>query len=81
MMCGCPLTEGGLWDANQYEVVALIQKDGEALTSIPLHISEKVSTFDGRFPATAPGLYQATIYAYDPQSGNTGVGITNFIVQ
>lgn len=81
MMCGCPLTEGGLWDANQYEVLALIQKDGKALTSVPLHISEKASTFVGSLQAQEAGLYQATIYAYDPQSGNTGVGIINFIVK
>jgi hypothetical protein len=26
MMCGCPIEPGGLWDANAFEVAALIKK-------------------------------------------------------
>ena len=30
MMCGCPIEPGGLWDANQFEVAAVIKRNGEA---------------------------------------------------
>lgn len=81
MMCGCPVTEGGLWDATQYEVAAIIEKDGKKLKEIPLRLSEKASTFRGELAAPAPGLYQVSVYAYDPKTGNTGVSTTNFIVK
>ncbi|WP_017730137.1 hypothetical protein [Nafulsella turpanensis] len=81
MMCGCPLTEGGLWDASQYEVQALVSKDGEEMASIPLQQKNKLSTFSGLLPAKEPGLYQVQVYAYDPKTGNTGLATTNFIVE
>ncbi len=81
MMCGCPITEGGIWDASQYEVAAFVEKDGEKLTTIPLRVSNKASTFKGMLNAPTPGLYQLSVYAYDPKTGNTGLSTTNFIVK
>lgn len=81
LMCGCPVTAGGMWDAEQYEVQALVEKDGEPLPPVRLSISEKASTFTGTLDAQQPGLYQLTVYAYDPRTGNTGVATTNFIVR
>lgn len=81
MMCGCPVTEGGIWDASGYEVAAIVQKDGEQQQEVPLQITEKASTFHAELIPEAPGLYQVTVYAYDPTTGNTGVNIKNFIVK
>ena len=79
MMCGCPLTSGGLWDANQYEVEALIFKDGKSEKAIPMQITDKASTFAGK-GRLSPGNYEINVYAYDPKTGNTGLGKTSFIV-
>lgn len=81
LMCGCPITEGGLWDANQYEVQALVEKDGQPGPKVPLMISQKANTFSGSLQADEPGLYQVSVYAYDAQTGNTGVATTNFLVK
>ena len=81
MMCGCPVTEGGLWDARQYEVQALVSRDGKEIASIPLEQEDKPSTFTGQLPVKEPGLYEVSVYAYDPKTGNTGLATTNFIVQ
>lgn len=81
LMCGCPITEGGLWDARKYEVQAVVERNGESFQQVPLEIGDKASTFKGVLRAAAPGLYQATVYAYDPETGNTGVATTNFIVK
>ncbi len=79
MMCGCPITEDGMWDANQYEVKALVAKEGEALQEIELEIQEKPSTFSAK--ASLPeGNYEITVYVFDPVTGNTGVDKTNIIV-
>lgn len=81
LMCGCPITAGGMWDANQYEVQAIVEKDGQPMPAVPLSISDKANTFTGTLNARQAGLYQLTVYAYDPRTGNTGVSTTNFIVK
>lgn len=73
MMCGCPLTPGGLWDANRIEVAARIQGQGVPARTVPLAYAGKPSMFSGTVPFTAPGDYVVDLYAYDPSDGNTGL--------
>lgn len=80
LMCGCPVTKEGMWDANQYEVKALIEKEGEQQESVLLQAGDKPSTFEGKIQLP-PGNYGITVYAFDPVAGNTGVDKTNIIVQ
>lgn len=80
MMCGCPLTAGGIWDADQYEVSAIISKDGQEERTVDLQIQEKPSTFSGEI-TVSPGNYEITVYAFDPVTGNTGLDKTNIIIQ
>ena len=80
MMCGCPIEPGGLWDANQFEVSALVERNGEAAGTAKLSYAGTTSAFAGTLTVDKPGTYVATIYAYDPKSGNTGLDRTTFIV-
>ncbi|WP_265162780.1 hypothetical protein [Salinimicrobium tongyeongense] len=79
MMCGCPVTPGGIWDANQYEVTAVLKRDGKQVQELQLEAGEKPSTFSAE-TTLEPGLYELLVYAYDPVHGNTGLDRTNFIV-
>lgn len=79
MMCGCPLTSDGIWDADQYEVKAIISSNGQSRT-VDLEVGEKTSTFSGKVKLS-PGNYLVTMYAFDPATGNTGVDKTAIIVQ
>ncbi|MDT0688235.1 hypothetical protein RM549_00435 [Salegentibacter sp. F188] len=79
LMCGCPVTEGGIWDANQYEVKALISSEGEQIQELEMTVGEKPSTFSAKKNLNA-GLYGITVYAFDPVTGNTGVDKTNIII-
>lgn len=79
MMCGCPITPGGIWDANQYEISAILSREGQQISELDLKAEVKPSTFSAEIKLK-PGLYELLIYAYDPVSGNTGVDRTNFIV-
>lgn len=81
MMCGCPITPDGLWDANEIDVGARISKDGEFIKSIMLTITEKANTFKGSFEGAAAGLYEIAVFAYDKRSGNTGLDKVNIIVR
>jgi hypothetical protein len=80
MMCGCPITPGGMWDADALEVRAIVHHDGERLADVPLAYAGSASQFRGTFTAAKPGLYDVTIYAYDPADGNTGLDRTTFLV-
>ncbi len=79
MMCGCPVTPGGIWDADQYEIRAVLSRDGTKISELEMRPEEKPSTFSAEITLD-PGLYGLIIYAYDPVSGNTGLDRTNFIV-
>lgn len=80
MMCGCPITKDGIWDASAYEVQAIIYKDGEESQTIPLQIESKASTFSSS-TSLKEGNYEIVVYAFDPETGNTGVDKVNIIVK
>jgi hypothetical protein len=80
LMCGCPATSGGMWNADNYEVKAIISdEDGESKV-VPLKIQEKASTFAGKTNLET-GNYGITVYAFDPATGNTGLDKTNIIIR
>ncbi|MBN2106801.1 MAG: hypothetical protein JW832_05190 [Deltaproteobacteria bacterium] len=81
LMCGCPVEPGGVWDAKNYEVTALVKRNGAALMGVPMRYAGKISTFAGSFDAVDPGFYEICVYAYAPQTGNTGVDTTTIVVQ
>ena len=81
MMCGCPIIKDGIWDANKYDVEAIVKKDGQIYKTIKMSIKDKPDIFYGNFQVSENGLYEVTVYSYDPLTGNTGVDKTNFIVR
>ena len=80
MMCGCPVTPDGHWDANRYEVGALLKRNGEPAGEATLSYGGAASQFEGSVTVDQPGAYEATVYAYDPRTGNTGVDHVTFVV-
>ncbi|MGV1013815.1 MAG: hypothetical protein ACOYB4_02475 [Methyloceanibacter sp.] len=79
-MCGCPITPDGLWDANNVEVKAQVSRDGQRLDTVDLAFAGEASQFAGSVPVDGPGIYEVLVYAYDRNSGNTGVDRTTFLV-
>jgi hypothetical protein len=80
LMCGCPITPDGLWDANALQVTALIKRNGEKLPPLDLAFAGQASQFAASVPVDGAGLYEVTVYAHNPQNGNTGLDRTTFIV-
>ncbi|HZJ13098.1 MAG TPA: hypothetical protein VFD26_10720 [Methyloceanibacter sp.] len=80
LMCGCPITPGGLWNADTLEVKALVKHNGEPLPPVDLAFAGETSQFKGAVPVSGPGLYDVTVYAHNPANGNTGLDRTTFIV-
>jgi hypothetical protein len=73
MMCGCPTNPGGLWDSNRYQIEALLLRAGKVVARAPLSYSGNASEYAGALEADAEGAYEAMVYAFDPETGNTGV--------
>ncbi len=80
MMCGCPITPGGIWDANKIEVSALLKRNGKRVGVLPLQYAGTPSQFSGTWKIQEPGTYEATVYAYDAANGNTGLDSVSIIV-
>jgi len=80
MMCGCPLQPGGLWDSDRLQIRASVERDGAPYVEVPLAYAGSASAFAASFTADAAGTYLVTVYAYDPDNGNTGVDFTSVIL-
>lgn len=80
MMCGCPTSDGGLWDSSEYEIRAIITQGEKELANVPLSFSGETSLYEGSFNAQQPGAYEITVYAYHQKTGNTGVDKTTVTV-
>lgn len=78
MMCGCPVEEGGLWNASNFQIKAVVEAEG-FFKEVALQQTEKSSTFSGNIDLSK-GNYTITVYAFDPKTGNSGVDITNIII-
>lgn len=73
MACGCPITPGGMWDANKIRVVARVVRDGRMETEVPLHYAGQPNTFAGAVPLASGGKTELDILAMDPANANFGI--------
>jgi len=80
MMCGCPTSDGGLWDSSEYEIEALIKKGGDTIDTVPLDFTGQTSTYAGTYKANEKGVYEIIVTAYHAETGNTGVDKTTVIL-
>jgi hypothetical protein len=74
------LTPGGLWDSDKYEIKALVKHEGKVIDSVAMNFAGP-SAFQGEATVKEKGRYEIIIYAYDPQTGNTGVDRVKVTVQ
>lgn len=75
MSCGCPTEPGGLWDADDFDIVARLVRDGAVLHEVPLHYAGEQSTYEGTLPlneAEAEGTV-LEVLAMDPEHANFGM--------
>lgn len=80
MICGCPIEPNGLWDADKLQIAALITRDGEKMPEVPLKYAGSTSQFIAHVNVDKPGIYEITVYAFDPSNGNTGVDKTTVVL-
>ncbi|MDJ1497250.1 hypothetical protein QNI19_30205 [Cytophagaceae bacterium DM2B3-1] len=80
MMCGCVINKGGIWNADNIDVKALVKKDGTPQNEVVLK-SIQDNIFEGLIPVSDKGNYEIQVYAYDKVTKNTGVDKINFVIQ
>ena len=78
MMCGCPTSPGGLWDADRFQISAAISLDGKALPERVLTYSGVTSQYELSLRLDTPGVYNVVVQAFDATTGNTGLDRTSF---
>ena len=81
MMCGCTITDGGLWDGSKMEVEAIVKRNGKKQGTYPMQMAETANIFEGPVPIGEGGTYEFIVTAFDPRTGNTGVDKVNFVVE
>ena len=81
LMCGCPIEPGGHWDADQYEVRAVLLGPGDhEVGETKLAYAGTPSQFGGTLPAPGGGKYRLVVTAHNSSTGNPGVGEDAFTV-
>lgn len=81
MLCGCPITEGGVWDAADFEVQAVLKKEGVEVGRYALVKGKESNIFEGQLPVAAKGSYELSVYAFQAKANNSGVDKINFVIQ
>lgn len=72
LMCGCPITPGGMWNADDYTVTAWTEVGGQLMAPVVLKYAGEPSMFEAAMPAGS-GKRNLVVTARDAKSGNVGV--------
>lgn len=73
LMCGCPITPGGMWNAADYEVNLEVWRDGQVAQRLPLAFAEAPGKFRAQWTPDIAGDAQVIVIARNRITGNTGV--------
>lgn len=73
LMCGCPITPGGLWDAANYEVSAEFRRAGSARERLELPFVAAPGRFKVSWKPQIAGKFELVVVARNRVTGNTGV--------
>lgn len=73
MLCGCPTEPGGLWDADDLEIVAVVLRDGEVLVEEPLSFAGERSTYQADLTIAVSGRVELLVVASSARTGNSGM--------
>lgn len=81
MMCGCVIQNDGIWNASNYDVDAIVRKEGVEITKVKLIKTTKDNIFEVKIPVKESGNYELIVTAFDNKAYNTGVNKINFVVK
>jgi len=73
LMCGCPITPGGMWAAEDYQVEASLWRGGQKLSQTALAFQTAPGGYSGAVAAPVGGPAQLVIFARNLKTGNSGM--------
>lgn len=73
LLCGCPITPGGLWNSEDYAVSASLWQEGVQMGETDLTFKQAPGGFAGTLSAPRAGRYQLIVHARNTVTGNSGV--------
>ncbi len=73
MMCGCPISPGGLWDEANYRIEADVLDRGAVVHHVRLHYAGQPSQFSAELPRQTGRHRTIRIVAVQSNAPNTGV--------
>lgn len=73
LMCGCPITPGGIWNADDYEVEALVYRRGRLVQRARLPFTASPGRFSKAIRFGDKGAHTLVIAARNRKSGNSGL--------
>jgi len=73
LMCGCPITPGGTWNASDYRVTASSWKGDTELGSVDLSFSASPGIYRGELNGHLPPRARIVIFARNLKTGNSGL--------
>ena len=73
LMCGCPITPGGMWDSADYRVTASLWRGNQQVGEADLVFASSPGGYEGTLPAQRNGKYRLILFARNLETGNTGM--------
>lgn len=73
LMCGCPITPGGMWAAEDYQVDASLWRAGQMLSQTTLAFRTAPGGYAGSLNAPSGGPAQLVVFARNLKTGNSGM--------
>jgi hypothetical protein len=73
MLCGCPTEPGGLWDADEFDVVVRVLNGNTEVASQPLTYAGTLSTFATELTVSQTGRLELQVLALNDGTGNYGI--------
>jgi hypothetical protein len=73
MMCGCPITLGGIWDAKDYTVTGYVLDHEHVVATAPMHYADQPSQFTSGNLKVAGDRLSVRLVASSNLTANAGV--------
>lgn len=73
LLCGCPITPGGLWDSKDYQVTVSLWQHGRRVRHTALTFVESPGGFAGEIAMPTKGKFRLFVTARNTVTGNSGV--------
>lgn len=81
MLCGCAITPGGIWNADQYEVEAWIWNGDDLVEKVPMRVGSEAGLFSADFTPESKGNYRITYIAADGRNNNYAAAYSGMAVK